>query len=244
MLVDKEDKIISEDSLVSEEINFFFQNATNSFDINKNSYIKDETNKYVDTVENAIYIYVNHRSILLIKDNISGVTPFSFKEASLEDIEKGMLHLNPKKASTFQDIPPKILKNSINVCSETLKIFFDTVIHCEFPNELKKSDVTPISKKDDPTKTKNYRPVSVLPVALKVFERIMHKQISEYINQFLLPYLCSYRPGFSTQQAHVSLIEKRKAISDKSRYAGAVLMHLSKAFDTINHDLLIAKLNA
>ena len=155
-----------------------------------------------------------------------------------------MLHLNPKKASTFQDIPPKILKNSINVCSETLKIFFDKVIHCEFPNELKKSDVTPISKKDDPTKTKNYRPVSVLPVALKVFERIMHKQISEYINQFLLPYLCSYRPGFSTQKAHVSLIEKRKAISDKSRYAGAVLMDLSKAFDTINHDLLIAKLNA
>ena len=93
-----------------------------------------------------------------------------------------MLHLNPKKAGTFQDIPPKILKNSINVCSETLK-FFDTVIHCEFPNELKKSDVTPISKKDDSTKTKNYRPVSALPVALKVFERIMHKQISEYINQ-------------------------------------------------------------
>ena len=96
MLVDKEDKIISEDSLVSEEINFFFQNATKSFDINKNSYTKDETNKYADTVENAIYIYVNHPSILLIKDNIRGATPFLFKEASLEDIEKGMLHLNPK----------------------------------------------------------------------------------------------------------------------------------------------------
>ena len=89
-----------------------------------------------------------------------------------------MLHLNPKKAGTFQDIPPKILKKSINVCSETLKKFFnDTVIHCEFPNELKKADVIPIFIKDYPKKAKNYRHVSVLPVASKVFERIMHKKL-------------------------------------------------------------------
>ena len=51
-----------------------------------------------------------------------------------------MLHLNSNKAGTFQDIPPKILENSINVCSETLKKknVHDTVIHCKFPNELKK----------------------------------------------------------------------------------------------------------
>ena len=65
-----------------------------------------------------------------------------FKEYSLEDIEKEMLHLNSNKAGTFQDIPPKILKNSINVCSETLKKNVnDTVIHCKFPNELKKANV-------------------------------------------------------------------------------------------------------
>ena len=59
-----------------------------------------------------------------------------------------------------------------------------------------------------------------------------------------MPYLCGYSQGFSTQQALVSLIEKWKAILDKNGYAGAILMDLSKAFDTINHDLLIAKLNA
>ena len=94
-LVDKKDKIISEDSLVSEETNFFFQNATKNLDINENSYIKDETNEYTDTVEKAIYKYTNHPSILLIENNIRGATPFLFKEASLENIEKEMLHLNP-----------------------------------------------------------------------------------------------------------------------------------------------------
>ena len=58
------------------------------------------------------------------------------------------------------------------------------------------------------------------------------------------PYLCGYRKGFSTQQALLSLIEKWKNILDKKGYGGAVLMDLSKAFDTLNHDLLIAKLHA
>ena len=53
-LVDKEDKIISEDSLVLEEINFFFQNATKNLDINEYLYIKDETNEYANTVGKAI----------------------------------------------------------------------------------------------------------------------------------------------------------------------------------------------
>ena len=109
---------------------------------------------------------------------------------------------------------------------------------------MKKADLTPIFKKDDPTKAENYRPVSVLPVVSKVSEGIMHKHISEYINQFLSPYLCGYRQCFSTQQALVFLIEKWKAILEKSGYAGAVLMDLSKAFDTINHDLFISKPNA
>ena len=75
-LVDKEDKIISEDSPVSEEINSFFQNSTQNLNINENSYIKDETNEYTDTVEKSIYKYVNHPSILLIKDNLEALLSF------------------------------------------------------------------------------------------------------------------------------------------------------------------------
>ena len=91
---------------------------------------------------------------------------------------------------------------------------------------------------------KNYRPISVLPSVSKVFERIILSQLIPYIENYLSTYLCGYRKGFSTQYALISLIEKWKAILGKKGYAGAVLMDLSKAFDTINHELLIAKLYA
>ena len=65
-----------------------------------------------------------------------------------------------------------------------------------------------------------------------------------YIENYLSPFLCGYRKGFNTQKALLRLIEKWKISLHKSGYAAALLMDLSKAFDTINHDLLIAKLYA
>ena len=113
-----------------------------------------------------------------------------------------------------------------------------------FPDELKLADITPTYKKEDPTNTKNYRPISVLPTVSKIFERLIQKQLSSHFNQHLSPFLCGYRKGFNTQHALITLIEKWKLSLDKNGYAGAIIMDLSKAFDTINHDLLIAKLNA
>jgi len=111
-----------------------------------------------------------------------------------------------------------------------------------FPNELKLADVTPVHKKGDSNLVKNYRPVSVLPTVSKVFERVIQSQILAHIEKFLSPNLCGYRKGFSTQTALTKLLENWKAILDKKGYSGVVLMDLSKAFDTINHELLIAKL--
>ena len=163
----------------------------------------------------------------------------------MSDIEKKLRLLNPNKAYTFKNIPTKILKESIECCSDILQNLFNkTLSNKESPDELKLADVTPIYKKDDLNKSKNYRPVSVLPVVSKVFEKIMYDQISQYINSFLTPYLCGYRKGFSAQQALLSLIEKWKIVLNSKGYGGAVLMDLSKAFDIINHDLLIAKLHA
>ena len=109
---------------------------------------------------------------------------------------------------------------------------------------LKLANVTPVFKKGDPTSVKNYRPVSVLPNVSKVFERVMLKQILEQMNKYLSQNLCGYRKGFSTQTALTMVLEKWKNFLDDNGYAGVVLMDLSKAFDTINHEPLIAKLCA
>ena len=115
----------------------------------------------------------------------------------------------------------------------------------KFSDNLKLADVTPVFKKDDANLTKNYRPVSVLPIVSKIFERLLQKQTISYIDQYLSNFLCDYRQGYSTQTALISMLEKwRNILEDNKGYSGAILMDLSKAFDTINHELLLAKLHA
>ena len=91
------------------------------------------------------------------------------------------------------------MKDSIESCSEVLtKLFNNTILTCNFPDKLWVADVSPIFKKDDPQKSKNYRPVSVLPVVSKIFKRLLHKQMSLHVKEYLLPYLCGYGKRFST----------------------------------------------
>ena len=106
------------------------------------------------------------------------------------------------------------------------------------------ADITPIFKKLERIFKQNYRPVSILPTISKVFERILNNQMQAKVDSFLSPFLCGYRKGFCVEYALVHMVEKWKKVLDKVGVAGGVLMDLSKAFDTIDHDLLIAKLEA
>ena len=135
--------------------------------IRENSYLIDKI-ELSDPVNKAITKYKNHPSILLIKDKIRNPAPFSLKESSLSDIEKELRNLK-----TFGNILSKILRANKESCSETLaELFNNTLLTSSFPTELKVADVSPVFKKDDLLKTKNYRPVSVLPVVSKIFERL------------------------------------------------------------------------
>ena len=96
--------------------------------------------------------------------------------------------------------------------------------------------------KKDPLNEENYRPVILLSHMSKVFERLLYKQIETFMNNKLSIKLSGFRKNYNTQYCLTYMLEKWKNTLDKGKHVGAVFMDLSKAFDTINQDLMIAKL--
>ena len=90
---------------------------------------------------------------------------------------------------------------------------------------------------------KKYRPVSFLPNLSKIFERWMYNQLKDYFDKLLSKYQCGFRKGFSTQHCLLAMIEK-KVLTVTGEASNALLTDLTKAFDCLPHDLLIAKLHA
>ena len=239
----EKDEIISSRDGVAQTLNNFFQNAVKSLDIEGNAYLTNIP-KSDDAVDAAIEKFECHPSIRQIKERVNPQA-FSFDPVLLEQVKEELSNLDPKKANGLNCIPAKHLKECADECGSVLTNLINSCIADNvFPSKLKMADVTPIHKEGDATAAKNYRPVSVLPAASKVYERILQKQMSSHIDKYLSPYLCGYRKGYSAQYALVSLLERWKLCLDRGGYGGAVLMDLSKAFDTINHELLIAKLHA
>ena len=112
-----------------------------------------------------------------------------------------------------------------------------------FSDSLKMANVTPVFKKEDPLDKSNYRPVSILPLLSKVYERVIYNHLSEYSNNFLNEVLCGFRKAHSTQHALFKLLQSWQKSLDCGGFVGTILIDLSKAYDCIPHELLIAKLH-
>ena len=242
--IEKNDRITSDDFDLSDEFSTFFEDAVRLLNVKSDEYYLSDTENLSDPVEIAIRKFENHPSVQAIKENISVNQDFCFSNTDVSNILKQTTALNNKKNGTFGNIPTKLLKEVSDICSPALNDIWNNEIITQksFPNNLKLADVTPVFKKEDTSLLENYRPVSVLPVVSKIYERIM--QILEPIDKHLYPHLCGCRKGHSTQAALISMLEKWKLSIDNKGFAGGVLMDLSKAFDTRNHPLLLAKLHA
>ena len=199
-----------------------------------------------DPIKEAIRKYANHPSILKIKNNYGlDINKFQFHTITNNDITETIRSMNGKK-KTSGHIPTHILKEFESIHNESLtNCINNCILKSEFPDFLKLADVTPCFKKGDPTDKSNYRPISILPAISKIFERILFKQILSFIEPKLNSLLCGFRKKkYSTQHALFLLIKKWQECKDKGGIIGSLLMDLSKAYDCIPHDLLIAKLEA
>ena len=152
--------------------------------------------------------------------------------------------LDTAKASQQSDIPTKILKQNSDYFTqyfyENINQYISKSI---FPSDLKFADVTPVYKKKSKNSKDNYRPVSILSNISNIYERCIYDQIQLFFDSLLSKYQYGFRRGYN---AHclITLIKKCKKSVDNSGAFGALLTDLSKAFDFLPHELLIAKLDA
>ena len=183
------------------------------------------------------------RSIVAHHSTMSNT--FSFQPTSTETVAKKLRQLNGKKATGFDLIPPKLLKAAADELAPSLASQINIGISgAYFPTDMKAAQVTPVFKKKSPLDKANYRPVSILPTLSKVFEGVLADQLTVFFENIFSPLLSAFRKGLSCQSILIKLVEDWKAALDNKHYVGAVLMDLSKAFDCLPHNLLLAKLKA
>ena len=104
---------------------------------------------------------------------------------------------------------------------------------------LKKPKFDHFNKNDGRTEKSNYRPLSVLLIVSKIYERCLYDQIYSYFDKIFSKYQCSFCEGVSTQHILLPMIEKMKTSRDNKQFCAAILTDLSKAFACIPYDLLV-----
>ena len=196
-----------------------------------------------DNIDDLCRLYDNHPSILGIRENLDVTASFSFTPTTPDDIYKIFSRSNPRKATGYDGIPPKLLK----VASKELSFPVSNLVNLSiknshFPYNLKLAEVSPLFKAGDNFTRENYRPLSILSSLSKVYERIYYDQLYSFFHEVFVKMLAAYRPKHGCQHVLVKLIEDWKEALDQHKNVGAVMMDLSKAFDAISHRLLLCKL--
>ena len=237
--------IVSDNTKVANIMADFFSNVVDTLNISDNTDIISNTDHIVDTVENAIVKYAKHPSITNIKDRQRSDRIFSLSHTTVTNVRDIILNTKVNKATPKNGIPTKILKLNYDLFAPIIcDNFNDGIDNRIFPEVLKYAEIKPNHKKDDRCDKENYRPISLLPIVSKIYERILYSQIDAYFNDILSPLQCGFRKFHSAQHCLLVLLEKWKIALDSKQKAGIILTDLSKAFDCIRHDMFIAKCHA
>ena len=236
--------LLNDDEKISSTLNDFFSNVVSNLNIPPYEDPSVNPEQFEDPVLKANEKYKYHPSIKAIKEKNLNKT-FTFQTISRSDIKKEILRLDNSKTKQESDIPTKIIKQNFDVDIFTEHLFYEfekSLGKSEYASSFKFVDITAVHEKDNRFEKNNYRPVSILPVLSRIFEKCLYKQIPSYFNDIFSKYQCGFRKGFSAQHCLLAMIEKWRNSMDQDKFYGALLTDISKAFDCLPHVLLAAKL--
>ena len=188
--------------------------------------------------------FTDHPSIVTIKSKHNPLN-FSFTEINSETMIAYLSKIEAKKSTGHDGLSPKILKLSTPSLVDPLTTLFNYCIRTStLPSSWKMSNVSPIYKKGDTSDKNNYRPVSVIPAISKLFEKVLFDQLYSSFLPTFSPNKSGFLRGHSTATAQIKLTDDWRKSLDEKQEVGVVAIDLSKAFDCICHNLLLAKSKA
>ena len=167
---------------------------------------------------------------------------FSLEPFIYDDIFNALLGIDPKKATGEDCLDPFVLKLAAPFISEHIMHIFNlSVTTCTVPNLWKMAQISPLHKGGAESDPNNYRPISKLSCLAKILESLVNNQIKHYLsnNSILTPLQSGFRAKHSTITATTLIINNIASAMDKSKHCAAIFIDLSKAFDTVDHSLLL-----
>ena len=191
----------------------------------------------------------NDRNAVKIMEFVNSRKPenvhFKVPLIKSDELKSILNSLDPSKSTGIDGISPKMLKLASDVLLPSLLQMTNICIHTGvFPDVLKEARIIPIHKggpSEDPT---NYRPISILPLVSKVIEKHVTKHLFSYLNKYKLLHEAQsgFRKHHSCQTALIKLINDWLKHIDQENIVGAIFFDLKKAFDVVDHEILLQKL--